>query len=212
MSRIDLVVPFAEKDKAKQLGARWDSERKLWYVPDGVSVSAFEQWLSSKSSFHVRSNSYFIAQTTKLCWKCSKHTTVFGFILPAGHEMLGPNDEDDGQDMWHQYNEPAITSYITDLLPTVMVRIKLFSQHYRIDFSKTIQSSYWMNHCEHCGMKQGDFEMYCEPQGAFFPVDEHTASLIVLHKFVEPFGCNGDIAYSNYLSKLLPDFSHEGKE
>lgn len=31
MLRIDLKVPFAEKDEAKQLGARWDGERKVWY-------------------------------------------------------------------------------------------------------------------------------------------------------------------------------------
>lgn len=36
MPRIDLTVPFAEKDEAKRLGARWDGERKLWYVPDVV--------------------------------------------------------------------------------------------------------------------------------------------------------------------------------
>lgn len=32
----------------------------------------------------------------------------------------------------------------------------------------------------------GGFEMYCEPQDAFFPVDEHAASLIILHEFAEP--------------------------
>lgn len=30
------------------------------------------------------------------------------------------------------------------------------------------------------------FEMYCELQDAFFPVDEHAASLIILHEFAEP--------------------------
>lgn len=29
MPRIDLTAPFAEKNEAKRLGARWDAERKL---------------------------------------------------------------------------------------------------------------------------------------------------------------------------------------
>jgi hypothetical protein len=29
--RHDLKVPFADKDAAKKLGARWDAARKIWY-------------------------------------------------------------------------------------------------------------------------------------------------------------------------------------
>lgn len=41
-----LKVPYAEKDKAKALGARWNAERKAWYVPEGTAATPFEQWLS----------------------------------------------------------------------------------------------------------------------------------------------------------------------
>lgn len=95
MPRIDLTVPFAEKDDAKRLGARWDGERKVWYVLDGVDAGAFGRWLPSEPDIGVRSSSYFIAQTTKPCWKCSEHTSVFGFILPSGHETLEPDEEDE---------------------------------------------------------------------------------------------------------------------
>lgn len=43
-SRVDLAVPFAEKDQAKALGARWDPDVKRWYVPAGVDADAFERW------------------------------------------------------------------------------------------------------------------------------------------------------------------------
>ena len=45
MARIDLLVPFSEKDAAKQLGAKWDVAKKVWYVPDGINPSAFRKWL-----------------------------------------------------------------------------------------------------------------------------------------------------------------------
>lgn len=41
-----LNVPYAEKDEAKSLGARWNPTRKRWYVPDGVAVEPFQKWLS----------------------------------------------------------------------------------------------------------------------------------------------------------------------
>ena len=41
-----LKVPYAEKDDAKALGARWNQERKAWYVPDGVADAPFARWLT----------------------------------------------------------------------------------------------------------------------------------------------------------------------
>lgn len=40
-----LDVPYAEKDGAKALGARWNPTRRRWYVPDGVATEPFEKWL-----------------------------------------------------------------------------------------------------------------------------------------------------------------------
>lgn len=42
--RFDLKVPFAEKDEAKKLGARWDPARKLWYVKDREDMAPFARW------------------------------------------------------------------------------------------------------------------------------------------------------------------------
>jgi hypothetical protein len=41
---IFLTVPYAEKDDARALGARWNPTRKRWYVPDGVDVAPFAKW------------------------------------------------------------------------------------------------------------------------------------------------------------------------
>jgi hypothetical protein len=42
--RHNLKVPFADKDAAKKLGARWDAARKIWYVADQVDVAPFIKW------------------------------------------------------------------------------------------------------------------------------------------------------------------------
>jgi hypothetical protein len=43
--RTNLNVPYAEKDQAKRLGARWDSTRKTWYVEDVENLYAFYRWI-----------------------------------------------------------------------------------------------------------------------------------------------------------------------
>lgn len=45
MGNTYLAVPFAKKDKAKALGARWDSAARQWYVPPGIELTPFREWL-----------------------------------------------------------------------------------------------------------------------------------------------------------------------
>ena len=47
---IVLKVPYAEKDEAKALGARWNPTRKCWYVPDGKPSEPFAKWLAGGSA------------------------------------------------------------------------------------------------------------------------------------------------------------------
>jgi hypothetical protein len=43
--RINLVTPFAEKDAAKALGARWDAAKKCWYIVDVDDLTPFMRWI-----------------------------------------------------------------------------------------------------------------------------------------------------------------------
>lgn len=44
--RVDLNVPFAEKDDAKKLGARWDAVRRVWYVSNLENLEPFLRWVA----------------------------------------------------------------------------------------------------------------------------------------------------------------------
>lgn len=44
-SRVDLWVPFSEKAQAKALGALFDPDREVWYVPPGVDLDKLSHWL-----------------------------------------------------------------------------------------------------------------------------------------------------------------------
>lgn len=43
-SKIYLNVPYAQKDEAKALGARWDAARKKWYVLAATDIALFAKW------------------------------------------------------------------------------------------------------------------------------------------------------------------------
>src|SRR5260364_384468 len=45
MERTYLFVHFNEKEEAKALGARFDAQRKAWYVPDHLDLSSFKRWV-----------------------------------------------------------------------------------------------------------------------------------------------------------------------
>lgn len=44
MHRIYIDVPYAQKDEAKLLGARWDTEVRRWYITDKQDVLLFGKW------------------------------------------------------------------------------------------------------------------------------------------------------------------------
>lgn len=40
-----MITPFAEKEIAKALGARWDGARRIWYVVDIEDLAPFKRWI-----------------------------------------------------------------------------------------------------------------------------------------------------------------------
>jgi hypothetical protein len=202
MPPIDLSVPFHEKDDAKRLGARWDAVRKTWFLPSGTDAAPFSKWLPQQPEVNYRCPSYFIAQSKRICWHCGRDTRVFSFLLPRGHEALV--DSDDGFVRWERQTSEAIIYYVTHIPPSVQGQMHAVTPDYRNDFSKTTQTFYWMNHCERCGMKQGDFELFEEFDTPFCPIDARGAAGILLRPVCEGFSAAAtSIVYeSGYFERM----------
>lgn len=43
--RVNLKVPYRQKEEAKRLGARWDPGRQVWYVENVENLSPFLKWM-----------------------------------------------------------------------------------------------------------------------------------------------------------------------
>ena len=44
-----LMVPFKEKNEAKQFGAKWDAKEKSWFAPEGSDLEKFSRWIPEKN-------------------------------------------------------------------------------------------------------------------------------------------------------------------
>jgi exodeoxyribonuclease VII large subunit len=47
-TRIDLRVPYSEKNQAKVHGAQWDGENRTWYAPPGTDLRNLRRWLPDR--------------------------------------------------------------------------------------------------------------------------------------------------------------------
>lgn len=168
-----LNVPFEEKEQAKSLGAKWDATNKSWYIPKGESLDKFERWLPNEKlnlEEHCQKlvSPVYVVKSSCPCWKCDHISQVIciaanGF---SDHEM--------------DLRDFVTFSNVTFMSEKLQSYINESFKLYKPSYSKTAGGVYYMNHCEHCGAKMGDFFMHNEPGGAFHPVNKHEGEMITL--------------------------------
>jgi hypothetical protein len=85
-SKIYLNVPFAQKDEAKELGARWDAIQKKWFVPANKDITLFARWQAEagtvESSRPKASSSG--SSSPKTASGARTHTTIKDFVAYNG--------------------------------------------------------------------------------------------------------------------------------
>lgn len=186
--RVNLNVPYAQKNVVSALGARWDKTNKVWYVPAGKDSAPFASWIDKgPKTFEpsVKADYFFLAKVPNRCWKCDKESDAFALFLPEGFMESDYEDEDDetNENMaWYEGAGVGVLSFVEAVNPDVA---KVLSEHapgYTRDFSKTTQSHYLMNHCAHCKASQGDFFLHEIGQG-FFPTDIQGCERVTLKPF-----------------------------
>lgn len=194
MPPIELEVPYQEKELAKALGARWDARRKVWYVIERDDLTPFAKWLPQPPRIDHRSDSYFLLESRRDCWKCERETRVFGFAIPRGHEQLEESSPDlefpsdaeyeawlagPGAMQWVAQEAAAVLSYVTHISESALSRMRSLTMRYRRDHSGVTGTWYFMNHCEHCDAKLGDFETIEEFDAPLRPIGTASASKLL---------------------------------
>lgn len=74
--RVNLNVPYAEKDRAKRLGARWDPALRVWYVVDMQNLFPFLKWMPSHLKKPVNTEKKTVKNYSKPTSKPDKKVTA----------------------------------------------------------------------------------------------------------------------------------------
>ena len=180
--------------------------------------------MSEELDYDLRASHYYIAEASRPCWKCVAMAQVYCFLLPQGFESkedvdpdqagFGPDDSyTDAQfeawaaspasKQWIAWDVPVTVQYLMSIPPAVLSRLLERTRCYRPSLSKQAELTYWMNHCQQCGMRQGDHDLHNEPGGSFFPLNEMDASLIQLYRIDEPFSGKGSYGIGTHMQAMF---------
>ncbi|HQL49530.1 MAG TPA: DUF5710 domain-containing protein [Holophaga sp.] len=120
-----LQVPYAEKDQAKALGAKWNPAEKVWFVPDGVEVAPFQKWLPKPQASappagkpspskpepgwltlaRCLGRGPLVLLHANECWKCHKEGLAVVLAFPPGDEDRAALEA--AEALWNQGVDPS---------------------------------------------------------------------------------------------------------
>ncbi|HWW04164.1 hypothetical protein [Collimonas sp.] len=143
---------------------------------------------------------FLLAESVEKCWSCSSDTKVFAILLPNVEDgaKVEVEDEDDTS-----APTPCSLSNISDVNNAVETYLKGLSPHFFPDDSRTAGQTYWMNHCENCSIKIGDFYLHSKPGHAFFPVTDEEIGRIKLRRIDIALEADAGWGQSSWIDELL---------
>lgn len=175
-------VPYAEKDEAKSLGAKWNPTLKKWYVSKREDYHKFSKWiLNGREAVHILCDYFYIVEGIHKCFKCNKQTKVIGFGVQKFFEVLDPEEYEGDDNFYYEDDDIHIVSHISPLSTELLNKLKEKYNYYE-GYSKTMNSSYLANHCSNCKVIQGDFFLFSEVDSPFFIDSIEKAKQLNLYK------------------------------
>lgn len=157
LARKRLIVPYKEKDEAKELGARWDSENKTWYVPKDKPLVDFRQWYTlSKECGQDTCEScgeytlHYLDIQIRNNYKCFKCTKDMKILLIFFTEYDSP------QDYMFRNELPIISEFAYEKPLSLIPFARKFQVFLKKTHSQTTKNTYVSHICPHCGLLQGD--------------------------------------------------------
>lgn len=187
-----LNVNYNEKDEAKKLGARWDTELKKWYINDRKNYHKFIKFING--NIIIIDNLYLI-EGKQNCFKCGKETRVIGFGID---KYLDVNDN--CIDFSNLNNNDIHIVGAIKPIPEKLLQYIQQKYNYKMRFSKTTQTSNISNCCDNCDILQGDFFLFYEVDSPFFitSIDDVKKLKIYKIKLDNDIAINTNCGYASY--------------
>lgn len=213
LQKIYLEVPYAEKEFAKKLGAKWDYLEKSWFIYNNINNTTFIRWHPSYK-IKLKAKYFYLAQTTAECYKCSNPTQVNAIVLPSGFLSLD-YDAIENKDQYNLSSDKipfsiqtcaAILSYVYYISDKALNAIQQYTDLYNIKYSQASNSAYYRSSCLKCFAAHGDNSLIHEFNAPFRPIDSDHFSKITFVKIQKPIELNSSYCtYPNFYNLSLED-------
>ena len=218
VNKIYLDVPFKEKDEAKKFGVKWGNNKKLWFTDGRGTKKGIEKWIPTINLI----TPLVVIKNYRICWKCKNITPIIAFTAKDFIETsflkddicdFVNDDESPDKEIKTFLNElnsreqlsasyeykilfSNLNFYLISNLKKIITEKYPF---YRLGRSKAA-GIYVANHCVKCDSIQGDFPIFCEPDGEFWiesreELDKLEKEIILEENSTLPL--NVDIYYSS---------------
>lgn len=106
----------------------------------------------------------FLFFSTESCWKCGKNQPV----IALGSSCI--EDPDIGiMGSANNIEDIFLLSHISEMPKYLYEKIYELHPKYKKHYSETAEMTYFSNMCE-CGANFGDYYLFSQPGGAFFPL------------------------------------------
>jgi hypothetical protein len=157
----------------------------------------------------IRSDYYYIVETTTWCVHCRKQINVIAFLVPPGHAQAEPLDGDpdefaskeeyqawlDGPDSWAWRKDLGFAAMLFEveyLSASVVTQLREHTgpEMFRRNKSLYLGRQTWMNHCPHCHWKQGDHILHDSSGSAFCAQTYDEVERFEFTRIDEPFAAD----------------------
>ena len=131
----------------------------------------------------------YLLTSSEPCWKCG---------TPQSVNAVGTHGLHDGEDEVTEPGDKAELILLSNIVEMPFAVFKYVAQRnhrYMKRHSRTAGETYYANTCE-CGANFGDFYLYSEPGGAFFPDTDEAAQDIQIHTMPFTGSLKFDCSYS----------------
>ncbi len=188
-------IPYCDKDEAKLLGAKWNPELKKWFIKNKSDYPKFSKWIVKGEGYTTILCDYFyIVLGVRKCFKCHKLTNVMCFAV-KNFLLMGKSQNEFDFPYEYFHNDVHISPIIKSL-PEGFLGFLNDKYKFYFDFSKTTGDSYFANHCDHCGMIQGNYYLFEEPDSPFYVDSVECASELNLFKIKLKYDLICDLDFS----------------
>lgn len=128
----------------------------------------------------------YLLTSAEPCYRCGATAPVVALACKEFQDA-----DDDPAELVGPASGAVLIQSITEMPDSLLRLIRDVHPHYEKRRSRMANSDYFMNVCPQCNAHFGDFFLFSEPEGAFFPMTDEATAAITIRKL--PIDTNVEI-------------------